>query len=226
MAVLHIVVLLIVANEGKGHQHPPDGGDAKADDLADQGREDHEALGQAAAQNVGHHGHQEGDAGADVAPGVAVGGDRVHAVLAGHVVEHGIVEGEGGLIEDLGQHVDDQKRHPAPGEAVEHAADDAGGHRGLEEYLLGILPIRQGAEDGPQQRHDHRDHGDGDGIIGRGLIARDLARVGADGQLLEPDGDQRAGQHGIRGVAHVVQHPGEFLGRKIAERLGFVQPVK
>ena len=141
VGVLHVVLLLIVFDEGQGDQQPPDGGDPKADDLAHHGREEHQALGQAAAEDIGHHSDEEGNAGADVAPGVAVGGDLVHALLGGHVVEHGIIEGQGRLVEHLGQHVDDEEEHPAPGEAVEDAADDAGGHGGLEEDLLRLLPI-------------------------------------------------------------------------------------
>ena len=227
MGGVHVVLLLIVPDEGQGDQQPPGAGDHKADDPAHHGREQGILQDPAAApQDVGHHGHQEGDAGADIAPGVAVGGDLVHAALGGHVVEHGIIEGQGGLVEDLGQHVDDEEHHPAPGEAVEHTAHHPGGHGGLEEDLFRLLPIRQRAQDWPQQRHDDRDHGDGDGIVGRGLVAGDLPRVGTDGQLLEPDGNQGAGKHGVGRVAHVVQHPREFLSRQAPKHLGLVEPVE
>ena len=54
----------------------------------------------------------------------------------------------------------------------------------------------------------------------------DLPRRSADGEALEPDRDERAGEHGERGIAHVVEHPCEFLFRQPAEDLEPVECVK
>ena len=70
--------------------------------------------------------------------------------------------------------------------------------------------IGDGAEDRPQQGDRHGDDGDGEGIVGRRLIGADLSGTFPDGQRLEPDGNQGAGQHGEGRIAHIVEHPGFF----------------
>ena len=82
---LGVVDLLIVLEQRHGDDEPPQARHAVADDLAQLRREEHEVLGQAARENVGNHRHDEGDAAADVAPCVAVGGDLVHTFFGGDV---------------------------------------------------------------------------------------------------------------------------------------------
>ena len=72
------------------------------------------------------HDHQtknKGDAGADVAIGVAGGRNLVHPLFRGDLREHGVIENDAGREADLRDDEDGQERQPAPGEAQGRAAD-------------------------------------------------------------------------------------------------------
>ena len=190
LLLFDIVELLIVLEQREGDHAPPDGGDRKADRHGRLLRND---LQHIRAEHIGNQREDERDAGTDIAPGIAVGADLVHAFLGGDVVQHRIVERIGCGIEDLGQHEDDKEGDPLPCEAVKNTADDACGNRRGEEDFLHILTVGQSAADRP-------DHGDRNrherGRVGpeRGRHAlRDLPRAFSDSKELKPNRNQRAG---------------------------------
>ena len=209
-----IVDLLVVFDQRDGDEEPPHTGDGETDET---GKESGNDFQHVRPENVGDERDKERDAGSDITPGIAVGRDLVHPIFGGHVVQHRVVEGERCLIEDLRQDIDDDEQHPVGGEAVDDTADHAERDRGRKEDLLGILVIRDGAEDRAHQRDDDRHDSDGDGVIRGCLVAGDLSGIRADGERLEPDGDQGAGQHRKGGIADVVQDPGFLLLGQILE---------
>ena len=229
---LDIVVLLVIFDQRDRDQQPPDGGDAKADDFAHERRDQHKVLAQTAGEDVGNQRDDERDARADIAPGIAIGRHAIHALLGGHVVEHRVVERERRLIEHLGDHIQDEEQNPAPRNAVQKAADHADGDGGGEENLLGILAVGKRAEDRPEQRDDDCDDrnrggiGAGGGGLRQKALGSDAGRDFLHGKRFEPDRDQRTGEHGIGGVADVIQHPRKLLRAEVAEHPCAVQPTK
>ncbi len=118
------VQLLIVLKKGNSAAKPPKGGDDKGDGQAGH-------LGD--ADLIGAQYEDEADdkrnAAADIAPGIAFGGDIIHALRSGHIVDHGIIEDQTGGIAHLGNDKQDQKEQPVAGKAQDDTTDDTD-HKG------------------------------------------------------------------------------------------------
>ena len=100
--------LVIPAEQRKRAADPPQGGDEEGNDHG-------ASLGQ--AEDLGHQ-HQnqaddEGNHGADVAEGIAQGGDLVHPGILGDLRQHGIIEHQAGGVTHPGENEDAQEAEPA-----------------------------------------------------------------------------------------------------------------
>ena len=107
--VAGIVLLTVASDQRQRHEDPPDGGDGEA------GRH-REAAGQHTqhirAGDIRGQRDEEREAGADVAPGVSVGGDRVHPVAGGHIVQHRVIDGERRVVENACDQIDGDEDPP------------------------------------------------------------------------------------------------------------------
>ena len=140
---LDIMLLMIEPKERCRDAEPPQGDQDEVD--RDRGAQRDHSL---RTQQIQNQCDDEGDAGADVAPGKSIGGDDVHADGFGHIDKHRIVQDQGGLVRNLRYDIDDQVDHPAcrdregqdPYKSEECAADHTDQEGSGKEWLL-ISPV-------------------------------------------------------------------------------------
>lgn len=140
----HKVDLAVGAQQWQTYPQPPDGGDDKGDGGGAGGAQ----AGLLRRQHQKQAGHK-GDAAAQIAPGVALGGDHVHAPVIGHVGEHGVIEDQTARIAHLGHHEQRQKGQPAGGEGEHCAAQAAGQNKTQKQGLFEALVSATAPSVGP-----------------------------------------------------------------------------
>ena len=199
----HKKLLPIGLDQRQAHAHPPQGGDAEGDEHGSR---------HAQTQTVGkQHGHQtghKGQAGADIAPGIAQRGHIVHPLGIGHVGQHGIIKNQTARIAHLGDDKQNQKQQPLLGKAQADAAHGTHRQKGQEDGLFKALVVGHGAEHRAQ--NGHQQGGDRGRIAPIGQIIH-VAQSGGAGQMVEVDGHDGGHQQGKGRVAHVIEHPVFFL---------------
>ena len=204
---LHIGLLTVALQQRQCAAQPPDGNQQEGDSHS-------RAGGQAnfVPQQHQHQAENEGNDGADVAIGVALGGDVVHACIGGDLRQHGVVEHQAGGIAHLGQNIDHQKGQPAPGSAQGGAADNAQQHHGYEQLLFKALLVCQCAADGGDEGHHQCRYGAC--IAPEGQILAFVQSACAC-QGIKVNGNQGGYQQDEGGVAHIVENPVSFQGREL-----------
>ena len=198
--------LLMVLHQRQGAGKPPGTGDGKADDQSGDLRnaEAFIAKGQHKAQG-------EGNAGADVAEGIAGGGDPIHPFRGGDLREHCIVEYQAGGIANSGHYEDHQEGKPAPGSAQSKTGKSADQHCTHKQGLFIAFPVSQcaaqRADDGNQNGSNRA------GIAPVGKVIG-LRNTGGGCQRVKVDRQQSCYQQDKGRVANIIEVPALF---------GFVQ---
>ena len=203
---LHIGLLPIVLQQRQGACQPPQGHQQEGDNHS-------RACGNAdfVPQQHQHQAENEGNYGADVAKGVALGGHIVHALLGGDLRQHGVIEHQTGGIAYLRQHIDDQEGQPAPGRAQGGAAHNAQQHHGQKQlFLKAILVCQRAADGGDKGNHQG---GYGTGVAPESQILA-LIQAACLCQGVEVNGNQSGNQQDKGGVSHIVEDPVPFQSRE------------
>ena len=200
-ASFHKGGLAVLFQKGQGAQNPPKGGNEESA---------HHGGGLAQAEGVVHE-HQnqaenEGNHGADVAEGVAHGGDLVHAVSGGDLREHGVVEHQAGGVVHLCHNKNHKKAQPARRQTQSGAADAAHGRRQQEDLLL-EFPVRQGAADGGDKGNQNGGNG---ACIAPIAEVKVLVKAAGACQGIEVNGKHGRYQKRKGRVSDVVEDPALF----------------
>ena len=173
------------------------------DDQRDRHRRAHGDAEGVAAEDQ-DQADDERDAAPDVTPGVAHGGDGVHAVGRGDVHQHGVVEHQAQGVPQPRYHEDDQEHQPLVHEPEGGASYDAYRQHAGEHPDLHALPVGDRAKERAHQGHE--DGGDGCGVSPVGEVVHGAQVLPRDGVEVDRyDGGQHQRE---RGVAHVVENPG------------------
>ena len=127
----HKMGLLIYSQQRKGAGDPPEGDNKKGDDHGGAHAQTQKIGAQHQAQT-----DQEGKAAADIDPGIALGGDVVHAFMVGNVTQHGVVKNKAEGVAHTGQNKDEQKAFPTAGKAQQQAAHSSKDYRKEKQRLF------------------------------------------------------------------------------------------
>ena len=205
-APLYAGALAIGFQKGQGAAQPPQGDQQEGQDHGCRGGKTQRIAekNQQQAQDKGNHG-------ADIAKGVAHGGDIVHPVLPGDFRKHGIVEYQAGGVAHLCQYVDNQKGQPASGGTEDGTAQDSYQHGDHKQLLFKAALVRQRAADGAD--NGNQQGGDGTGIAPEGQVLA-LVQAAGGGQGIEVNGNQGGYQQDKGRVAHIVENPVSLQGGK------------
>ena len=199
---LHVVLLFVAFEQRQREEEPPDGRDAEGE-LHGQRHRDADGT---AAQDQRQR-ENEGRAAADIAPGVASGGNHVHAFVGGDVREHGVVEDEARLVADLGDHKDHQEDQPVAGSAQRHAAHQPDHQKEQKDRPFEPAGIGQRAKGRPHEGHSQRHDRGSVTPVGQVIHARE---AGTFSQAVEIDRHDRCDQERESRVADVVKDPVAF----------------
>ena len=198
--------LLVLLGQGNAANQPPNGSNNKGDDQCS-----HLTDAEYLMAQYHHQAQHKGNHRADVAQGVAQGGDPVHSVVVGNFREHGIVKYIGRGVAHLGNHKDDQEGQPAPGNTQSGAADGTQQHTEQKQGLLKASLVCQRTAN--RSDNGNQNGGDGASIAPVGQIVG-LADVCALGKGIEVNGEQSGNQQNEGRVCHIVENPALFqLGK-------------
>ena len=186
--------LLHVFEQRYRQRSPPQGGDDKGNLGGGLGGE-----AEWAHQNQ-QDADDKGDAAADVAQRVAVGGDAVHPLVAGDVDQHRVIEDVAGAVAQTGQHKHQHIGDPAAGEGENQQPGNAQHQKDREHPFFHAAVVGQSSQKGGEDRQNEHSGRGGQSPDARGGRLRDLLF----GQRAEEDGDGGGDQHGKGGVCHVV----------------------
>ena len=216
LAVGDIGLLPVAFCQGQGAAQPPQSGDQE-------GQHHGGGLAQteAAAAQHQHQAENKGNHRADVAIGVAHGGNGVHPAFFGDFRQHGVIKHNAGGIAHPGGYKNAQEQQPPTGKAQQSAADDADCHAKQEQGLLEI-PVGQCAADGSDDSHQHR--GDGAGIAPVAQV-QVLVHSGRGCQGIEINGNQ-SGHHENKGrIADIIENPAPLQCREFEGFVHVLSPL-
>ncbi len=140
---IHKVQLFIILQKRNGAAKPPKGGNDKGN-----GQSGH--LGD--ADFIGTEYKNETDdkrnTAADITPRIAFGGNIIHALRGGDIVNHGIVKDKAGGISHLGDDEQNQEQQPIAGKAKNYTADDTDHERNNKNRFFKSFCVCDRAQNG------------------------------------------------------------------------------
>ena len=198
--------LFIGTEQGHAHQDPPEGHD-------DKGNGHGLSLGHADLSGLKDQDQADdkGGAAADVAPGIAAGGDGIHPLFTGNVAKHGVIDDKAELVADTGDDKDDQEGDPAFCQAHGQAAGGAQSDHAHKNGLFAAFPVADAAQDGPHDGYGQGGKGNGIAPVGQVVHGGYPFRLR---QGVEEDGDQRGDHQGEGRIGHVIKDPVPFQFRE------------